>query len=91
LSIETRLQTAQRGRSNRSCQSCQWWQNSITDKTRQLVNEWIDADHSLLQLHDILTQDDDDDPDNKPLRVSITGWRMHLKHHDERCRGRDAR
>jgi hypothetical protein len=41
----------------------------------------------MLQLHDILSQEDGDDPHNKPLRVSITGWRMHLKHHGERCRG----
>ena len=83
MSLAARLANAQPNRRNGGCQSCQWW-TQISSESQKLINEWIDAGHSQAQLHDILAAGDDgEDP---PLPVSQSGWRFHLKHHDERCR-----
>lgn len=65
-----------------------WWE-TITPETRRLINEWLDNQHSLKQLHDILTAPSDGvDP---PLEISMTGFRLHLNHHDTKCRGSESR
>lgn len=67
------------------CVTCRWWQE-ITDESRQLINEWLDSDHSVKQLHEILTSPGSDD-DEPRLDISITGFRLHLNHHNAKCRG----
>jgi len=67
--------------------TCRWWWQ-VGDDTRRLINEWIDQNHSIRQLHDILTEPSDD-PDEPALDISITGFRLHLNHHDQKCRGDD--
>lgn len=82
MSLASRLKSAQVNPSNRGCQSCQWW-DTVSKESKKLINEWLDAGYSRAQLYEILSQPDEGDP---PLPVSETGWRFHLKHHDERCR-----
>lgn len=83
-SLSDRLRSAQPNKANRNlCVTCQWLEG-ISPDTVQLINEWIDADNSVAQLHEILTQPADDTP---ALSISMTGFRFHLKHHDERWRG----
>jgi hypothetical protein len=87
-SINDRLISARHNVANRGCRSCDWFLNDISDDTRKLINEWIDADHSIAQLHQIISATpDEDDHETIPLRVGDTGWRSHLRHHNERCRG----
>ena len=84
--ISERLKTAQRNPANKGgCVTCKWWQE-ISDETRQLINEWIDSNNSIKQLHDILATPSEDDTE-PPLTISITGFRFHMNHHDEKCRG----
>lgn len=87
MSLSARIRSATPAYNNRGCRSCEWFTESITDETRQLINEWIDGKHSLMQLFAIVTERDDEDSDIEPLEVSYTAWRMHVKHHNERCRG----
>lgn len=83
-SLSDRLRTAQPNPANKGgCVTCQWW-DKISDNTRQLINEWLDANYSTRQLHEILTAPSDGtDP---ALTISITGFRLHLNHHNEKCR-----
>lgn len=83
MSLAERIENARPNRGNHGCESCKWWA-TISAESQKLINEWIAADHSQAQLHDIITASDGgDDP---PLRVSLSGWRFHLKHHAELCR-----
>lgn len=84
MSLADRLATAQPKRSNYGCQTCLWWP-TISPESQKLINDWIDAGHSQAQLHAILTAPDQDS-DDPPLDVSESGWRFHLKHHEQRCR-----
>lgn len=87
-SIANRLKSAQptaRVANNRGCVTCQWWRE-VNDETRRLVNEWLDNNYSTKQLHEILSTPSDDDTEPR-LVISITGFRLHLNHHDEKCRG----
>lgn len=84
-SLSDRIKAASPKPSNTGCVTCKWWE-TISADTRALINEWLDAQHSLSQLHAILTATPDD-PDEQPLKVSLTGLRFHIAHHDERCRG----
>lgn len=82
--ISERLRSAQRNPANKGgCVSCKWW-SEISDETRRLINEWIDNDYSIKQLYDILTAPNDGD--EPPLPISLTGWRLHMNHHDDKCR-----
>jgi hypothetical protein len=82
--ISERLKTAQRNTSNKGgCVTCQWWQE-ISEETRELINEWIDAKHSMKQLYSILSEPAEGG--EPPLPVSNTGFRLHMDHHDLRCR-----
>ena len=83
MSLARRLKSVQPNSGNRGCRSCQWWQQ-IRPDSRKSINEWISANHSIMQLHEILSAPSDD-PDEPPLDVSLTGWRHHMKHHKERC------
>lgn len=84
-SIQQRLKAAQPNQSNKfGCVTCQWWQE-ISAETRQLINEWIDNDHSIKQLHEILTAPNDGS--EPQLHISNTGFRFHMNHHNEKCRG----
>lgn len=65
--------------------TCQWWQEIGAD-TRELINEWIDAKHSIKQLYQILSAPADGDEPRLP--VSNSGFRLHMDHHDLRCRER---
>lgn len=85
MSLYDRIRSAQPGYNNRGCRSCEWFLESITAETRALIDDWIDGQHSLMQLFAIITESDDD-TDSPPLDVSYTAWRMHVKHHVERCR-----
>ncbi len=89
-SLHDRIESAQhtaRAANKGGCVTCRWWAQ-ISDDTRQLINEWLDANHSVRQLWDILTtpSDDSDDP---VLDISITGFRLHLNHHDVKWRNGD--
>lgn len=66
------------------CVTCRWWAE-ISDESRRLINEWIDGDHSVKQLHEILTAPSSGD--EPQLEISITGFRLHLNHHSAKCRG----
>jgi hypothetical protein len=80
-SLSDRLKGAQPNPANRKgCNTCIWLE-TVTPKTRQLIADWIDNDHSRQQLHEIVTSPSDDVP---PLEISMTGFRFHLKHHFER-------
>lgn len=82
--ISERLRTAQRNPANRGgCVTCRWW-NQISSQTKNLINEWLDNDHSVKQLYEILSAPNDGDEPSLP--ISITGFRLHLNHHNEKCR-----
>lgn len=87
-SLSERLETAIVSRPNNAnkggCVTCKWWAQ-ISDDDRRLVNEWLDAGYSGKQLHEILTGPV---ADGEPvLEISLTGFRLHLNHHDKKCRG----
>ena len=82
-SLSDRLKSAQPNKANRNlCVTCTWL-DQVGDDILTLINQWFDADNSIAQLHEILTQPSDDAP---PLVISLTGFRVHVKHHDERWR-----
>lgn len=86
VSLAKRIKTAQVNNSNTGCQTCRWWEQ-ISTETQRLINAWLDdPNNSRLQLYEILALPGDDDPGEPLLPVSNSGWRMHLKHHDEKCR-----
>lgn len=81
-SISDRLRSAQRNPANKGgCVSCKWLQQ-ISDETRRLINEWIDNDYSIKQLYDILSAPNDSG--EPPLPISLTGWRLHMNHHNDK-------
>lgn len=85
-SIANRLKSAQpyaRRANQGGCVTCQWWK-TIRPETRQLINQWLDNGYSGKQLWEIITAGSDGD--EPPLDISITGFRLHLNHHDEKCR-----
>lgn len=80
-SLTDKLQSAQPNKANRNrCVTCEWLQGT-TAQVRNLIHDWLDNDHSVQQLVDILTSPSDD---VEPLKISITGFRFHLRHHAER-------
>lgn len=86
-SLNERISTAQhtaRAANIGGCVTCRWWEQ-ISEETRTLVNEWIDAGHSRRQLWEIVTSPSDDSTD-PVLEISNTGFRLHLNHHDVKCR-----
>ena len=83
-SLSDRLKSAQRNPTNKGgCITCRWWLE-IGEDTRQLINEWIDADHSLKQLYEILSAPNDGPEPSLP--ISNTGFRLHMNHHNLKCR-----
>lgn len=83
-SLSDRLKSAQPNRQNRGgCITCRWWEE-ITPETRKLINEWLDNEHSVKQLYEILSAPNDGA--EPPLPISMTGFRLHLNHHDNKCR-----
>lgn len=77
----------QRNPANRGgCVTCRWWAQ-ISDETKKLINEWLDNDYSAKQLYEILSAPPDADSSDPQLQISITGFRLHLNHHNEKCRG----
>lgn len=90
-SLHERIESAQhtaRAANKGGCVTCRWWSN-IGDDTKKLINEWLDSGHSRRQLWDILTapSEGSDDP---VLDISVTGFRLHLNHHDAKCRGEQS-
>ena len=85
MSLAKRLKSAQAKVSNQGCQTCRWWKTQ-NNETKSLINEWIDAGRSSMQLHDILSSTDDGVDPSELLNVSYSAWQNHLKHHDEMCR-----
>jgi uncharacterized protein YodC (DUF2158 family) len=84
--LSERLRTAQRNPSNRGgCVTCKWW-DTISPETRALVNEWLDKDYSAKQLYEILSAPVSDESVDQPVPISMTGFRLHLNHHDAKCR-----
>lgn len=79
-SLSDRLKSAQPNRANKNCVTCTWLETA-TQQVRNLITDWLDNGHSAAQLHDILTSPSDDTP---RLVISMTGFRLHLKHHGER-------
>jgi hypothetical protein len=80
-SLTDRLKSAQPNHANRKiCRTCAWLE-TVTPQVRTLINDWLEADHSASQLHEILKTPSDD---VTPLEISMTGFRFHLKHHFER-------
>ena len=84
MSLAQRLKSVQPNSGNRGCQSCIWLQK-IRPESRKAIDEWITAGHSIMQLHEIVSSPSDD-PAEPALGVSLSGWRNHLKHHDELSR-----
>ena len=85
MSLSQRLKSAQPNRSNKLCATCEWWKK-IRPETRRLIQEWLDdPTRSRTQLHEIISSPGDD-VDEPVLEVSVSAWRLHLKHHEERCR-----
>lgn len=84
MSLSDRLRSAQPNQSNRGCVTCAWW-DELKPETQDLFNQWLDNESSTAQLHDICTAPNDDG-DEPQLRISLTGFRFHLNHHNERCR-----
>lgn len=86
MSLATRLKSAQAEAkvANKGCQTCKWWGHQ-TDETKDLINAWLDAGNSSMQLHAILTTISDDVDPAELLNVSYTAWRNHVKHHSD-CR-----
>ena len=83
--ISERLRTAQRNPANRGgCVTCKWW-HTISDDTKKLIQEWIDQEYSVKQLYEILSAPSDD-PKEPALSISITGFRLHMNHHNDKCR-----
>lgn len=83
-SLSDRLKSAQPNPANiGGCVTCKWW-DTISDETKNLVNEWIDNKYSIRQLHQILTTPSDGD--EPVLNISNTGFRFHMNHHDAKCR-----
>jgi hypothetical protein len=86
MSLANRLKSAQVKVSNQGCQSCKWWETQ-TPETKSLINAWLDAGNSSMQLHDILSSNPDGSVDPAELlTVSYSAWQNHVKHHDEMCR-----
>ena len=80
-SLTDRLQSAQPNKSNhKTCRTCAWLE-TVTPEVIALIADWLEAGHSNAQLHEILTTPSDD---IEPLEISMTGFRLHLKHHFER-------
>lgn len=86
MTLSDRIREAQEKANyvNNGCRSCHWW-STISDETRALINDWIDAENSRLQLYIILSANVEGQ-DEPPLDVSDSAWRTHLRHHNERCR-----
>ena len=84
MSLSDRIRSAQpdANLSNRGCRSCMWFADQPPE-TRALIDEWIDGGHSVLQLWQIISKPDPDDPGYVPLAISDTGWRNHVRN----CRG----
>lgn len=83
-SLSDRLRAAQPNPTNKGgCVTCQWWEQ-ISDETRRLINDWLDANYSVKQLHEILSAPNDGT--EPQLQISNTGFRLHLNHHSEKCR-----
>lgn len=84
MSLADRIKTAQTqpNSSNDGCRSCLWMATVDAD-TLKLINEWIAAKNSGMQLHDILSTPGEDCSTNL-LDVSYSAWRGHLRHHLDR-------
>lgn len=85
MSLANRLKSAQAKVSNQGCQTCKWWRTQ-TSETRSLINSWLEAGRSSMQLHAILSSSDDGADSSELLEVCYSAWQNHLKHHDEMCR-----
>jgi len=84
-SLSDRLKSVQPNPANKGgCVTCRFWAE-LKPATRQLVNDWIDNGHSIKQLHEILSTPSSDSTE-PVLSISITGFRFHMAHHDEKCR-----
>lgn len=84
-SLSDRLKTAQPNPANKGgCVTCRFWAE-LKPETQRLINEWIDNGHSVKQLYDILSTPSVDS-DEPVLRISNTGFRLHMAHHDQKCR-----
>lgn len=82
MSLAKRLKSAQAKVANKGCQTCKWW-DTQTDETKSLINAWLDAGNSSMQLHAILSSSSDP---AELLNVCYSAWQNHVKHHDEMCR-----
>lgn len=59
--------------SNSGCRTCKWLL-TLSDKDRAAFYDWVQNDHSIMQLHRLCVSD----PDN-PLTVSFTALRNHVR------------
>ena len=85
MSLASRIKSVRAKVSNQGCQSCKWWA-AQTAETKSLINAWLDAGNSSMQLHAILSSSDDNADPSELLNVCYTAWLNHLKHHDEMFR-----
>ncbi len=85
MSLADKLKSAQAKVSNQGCQTCKWWK-AQTSETKSLINRWLDAGNSSMQLHALLSSSDDSVDSAELLNVCYSAWQNHLKHHDEMCR-----
>ena len=73
MSISDRLAAAPQKNSNRGCRTCKWVE-TISDKDRASIQNWVENGWSMRQLHNICATD----PEN-PLTVCLTAFRNHLQ------------
>jgi hypothetical protein len=74
MSLSDRLSAVIPVRSNRGCITCLWLE-SLSPGDRAAYDAWMNSGKSLAQLWEVAATD----PDN-PLKISLTGFRHHLKH-----------
>lgn len=85
MSLADRIKNAQpnANRSNSGCHTCRWWKTT-TKETQQLINEWLEAGHSKMELHSILSTPSDDVDSSELLPVTFSAWNNHVKNHREK-------
>jgi len=75
MSLADRLNDSNPARSNVGCVTCEWL-DTLTAEDRAAFTAWLEQGNSMAQLWEICCQDG--------LKISLTGFRNHLKHHGPR-------
>lgn len=76
MGLSERIQDAKPNFVPQGCVTCKWL-DTVTPADRAAIDRWITEGKSKSQLWELCTTD----PDN-PLDISLSGFRLHLRHHD---------